>query len=195
MSGGRLGSGSTDATRRLGWLPPITNSYYFASPPGNTTTSALSPGNARIVPWPITETVAIDRLGSEVATAGDAGSTIRLFIYGSDSTGLPSSLLLDAGEILGDSATVQELTIPETVLTPGLYWFGACSQNVTVTDPILRVTSAHSYTFPIRMASIPVAALGLVGYRTTGVTGALPPTWTSSTTSGTPARLFYRVAP
>lgn len=61
-----------------------------------------------------------DRIGVYVATAA-AGSKCRLGIYSDNGLVYPSSLILDAGEVLTDTIGLKELTINQT-LARGVYW-------------------------------------------------------------------------
>jgi hypothetical protein len=170
--------------------------YYPAGQNSITTLATLGVGTLRIAPAVIPRAITIDRLGAEITAVGEAGSKLRIGIYADDGTGKPGSLLLDAGQINGDSATVQEITVNQT-LNPGIYWFGAVVQAVTTTQPTVRIIA--NWTPPILMGistSLPGAGATVLGLSMSGVTGALPGTF--STTPGSSAsipRLFYRIAP
>lgn len=187
-----------DAVTELRNLTPALRSggYYFASSPqGSGTSAALGIGTLRVTPFVATRETSLTRLGAEVTVVGDAGSKVRLGIY-ADSGGYPSSLVIDAGQIAGDSATSQELTIA-TTLTPGTYWFGAVVQSVTTTQPTVRLASGN-WTPPIPTwvsATIPGVGPTGIGLNTGGVTGALPGTFPAGAalTISIP-RLFFKVA-
>jgi hypothetical protein len=133
------------------------------------------------------ETVTIDRLGAEVSAAGEAGSLVRLGIYADDGTGRPGALVLDAGTILGDSATVQSITVSQT-LTRGWYWFAMVNQNVVTTNPTWRILATTAEAAPMDTISTPAAGGVVLSLTQAAVTGALPAT-------ATPAgRAVYGVA-
>lgn len=171
-----------------------TGSYHFTSSPGSTgTANSLGVGTMRLIPWLVTTTTSLTRIGGEVTSAGDAGSKVRLVIY-SDTGGKPGALVLNAGQINGDSATVQELTIAQT-LTPGLYWIGGIVQTVTTTQPTMRTVSAWTPPIPIWLnTTIPTANLQVVGVQQTGVTAAPPDPCVATGPTTAALRLFVKTA-
>lgn len=175
---------------------PVAGAYVqTVSPAATGTSSALGNGTLRLAPWVVTRTIGIDRLGADVATVGEAGSKFRIGIYADNGNLYPGTLVVDAGQIAGDSATVQELTVAVT-LSPGVYWIGGVSQSAPTTQPTMRVTS--TWQPPVLVSagtSTPSAAATQVGYSQTGVTGALPSTFTSTVASVlATARVFARIA-
>jgi hypothetical protein len=177
-------------------VAPAAGQYAFTSSPSAVTTSAtLGTGTLRLVPWVITRTTAIDRIGAEVTTIGDAGSKFRIGVYADTGNCYPGSLLLDAGQIAGDSATLQDLTVSLT-LAAGLYWVGGAVQTVTTTQPTMRVTSNWYPQVPVSVGTAaPAAGTAVVGNSQGSVTGALPGTFTASATgAGSAARIHVRVA-
>lgn len=166
--------------------------YYFTHSPSNTTTATTTTGRLRLVPWYLPNAITINRIGAEVTSPGDAGSKFRIGIY-ADSNGIPGSLVLDAGTINGDSATVQEITVSQ-FLAPGAYWIGGATQVVTTTQPTLRVTNSPSAASVPAGTIIPASAAGFVGLYADSVTSALPATFTPGAASANAARVFVKVA-
>lgn len=176
---------------------PAAGQYLFTSSPGALSTSAtLGVGTLRLVPWLIETKLSIDRLGAEVTLVGDAGSLLRLGIYGDTGNVYPGSLLLDAGTIAGDSATVQQITISTLTLPPGLYWVGGAVQAVTTTQPTVRTVSA--WTPPVTLGlstSLPAAGQSSFGFTQASVTGALPANFSATVgIAGAAPRLLARAA-
>lgn len=151
-------------------------------------------GTLRVSPWLVTRPLTIDRLGAEVTTVGDAGSKVRLGIYGDTGNAYPGALLLDAGQIAGDSATVQQLTV-SLVMTPGLYWIGGVVQTVTTTQPTVRTTTSWVPPVVIPLGTtLPTSNVSVIGLFQTSVTGALPSTFsTTVNTINSVIRTFVRV--
>jgi hypothetical protein len=188
------------AAARLGFAPmPAGGQYTFTASPGASSSSnSMGVGTLRLAPWLVTRPCVIDRIGSEIATIGDAGSLLRLGVYADNGNSYPGALLLDAGTIAGDSATVQQVTC-SLALTPGLYWVGGAVQSVTTTQPTVRgLFSSFASPVPIVLAAAPSAGGTTThGYTQTGVTGALPATFTSTVTTlggGVCPRVHVRVA-
>lgn len=175
--------------------PPFVSGYYYRTPPSSSTygTVALGSGVLTAAPFYVPASCTIDRLGADVSTIGDAGSKVRLGIYADDGSFRPGTLVLDAGQILGDSATVQTITVSQA-LTRGWYWFGSAAQSVTVTAPTMRTLSALAVQ-GVGTASIYGAGSSRIGYTKNAVTGALPsPFGTPDGSTGTPPAMFIRVA-
>lgn len=131
--------------------------------------SAAPPlGVLRAAPWIANHSHAIDRIGARVSVAGAAGSLVRLGIYLPDpKSGLPSTLLVDAGTIDGTNASFQEIAIARTL--PPLAWLVSVAQGASPT----MVTIGSSTSLPMTVLSSPGSAIkGYVG--ASGVTGALP---------------------
>lgn len=184
--------------RHMGGIPHRSGMYYLTTPHTATSTSAtLGNGTGRFSPWTVRRTMQFTRIGSEITSAGEAGSVLRLGIYADNGTGYPGALVLDAGTIAGDSATVQEITISQ-ILTPGLYWVGGVVQAAPSTQPTVR-TIAMDLTglVPLTAGTIPAAnhpaGVAFVGF---SMTGALPATWptASPNISAVAARIFVKTA-
>lgn len=161
------------------------------------TSNTTGAGYLRLYPVPVFDTWTIDRLGAEITSAGTAGSLLRLGIYADNGSGLPGALVLDAGTILGDSATVQALTVSK-VLLPGLYWFGGALQGTLTSQPTIRTVTPPMEMpgFSLYGTSIPTANSVIAGYLDTGPhSGALPANYTATPTLGGYApRCFVRFA-
>jgi hypothetical protein len=162
------------------------------------TSSGLTNGLLRLAPWYLTAPLTIDRIGGDIATAGDAGSKVRLGVYADNGNAYPGALLLDAGQIAGDSATVQDVSAFTGPFTfpAGLVWVGGVVQSVTTTQPTVRITTTVYPPVPIvATSSLPSAGTTTVGYAQSGVTGALPSTFsTSFVSAGSIPRIHARLA-
>jgi rubredoxin len=164
-------------------------------PHDQSTSATLTNGTLRLAPWVVPFPMTIDRLGAKITSAGEAGAKLRLGIYSDTGNTYPGALLLDAGQINGDSATVQELTVSQ-VLAAGLYWIGGAVQAVVTTQPTVEITNDWTPPVPLLLTtSAPAVAATSVGYAQTSVTGALPANFTSTVTAtGSAPRLHIRHA-
>ena len=125
-------------------------------------------------PFIFPRTVTISQLSANVSTGGTAGSVVRLGIYLPAASGLPGSLLVDAGTINGTSATVQSISTSQTI--GGLVYLAAVAQVAACTMRAVNTVAMPDY-FP----GVPAASfLNRVVQTETGVTGALPATAASS---------------
>lgn len=105
-------------------LPRRTGRYFgpFHGYSSFVDTGALTSGLLYCVPFIATISEAVDRIGIAVGTAGAAGTVVRLGIYNVDaSTTLPTTLVVDGGTTLIDTAADKIATISAT-LAPGAYW-------------------------------------------------------------------------
>lgn len=164
-----------------------TGKWYGTVSPNNITTSVTLGNNTlRVMPWYIASVITIVAVQAEITVVGQAASTIRIGIYGSDSTyAEPSALLVDAGSVAGDVVAAPTITLGSPlVLQAGLYWIGGCIQNAGTTQPTVRVnTGSPLITMPAALSQTSTApATGSLfgGYSQTGVSGALPSTFTIS---------------
>lgn len=184
------------------YLPPCplsvmpTGQYLFTASPNVTGTSAtLGVGTLRVVPWVVHAPITMTRIGGEITSAGEAGSKLRLGIWADNGSCYPGSLILDAGTIAGDSATVQEITISQS-LARGLYWVGAAVQVVSVTQPTVRIINAN-WTGPVNLGattSQPASNANIAGFLQTSVTGAFGASFTATAASAASvARVFVKI--
>jgi hypothetical protein len=173
-------------------MTPLVTGRYYRVPNGSVSTSAaLGNGTLRVVRKYIPTSTTITRIGAEVTVIGDVGSKFRIGIY-ADSSGRPGALVLDAGQINGDSATVQEITISQA-LTPGWYWFGGVVQSVVTTQPTVRVL-ATPYEPLVHDLGTSILSAGLtsLGASVGGVTGALPNPFGTVGTAGNVPSIFVK---
>jgi hypothetical protein len=174
--------------------PGWASGRYYMCPNTNSlsTSAALGNNTLRAVPFYVPNAVSVAKVGSEITIVGEAGSKLRLGIYADDGTGRPGALVVDAGQIAGDSATVQEITLGTPVpLGPGWYWAAACVQSAPTTQPTVRLASIM--TAPTDCGTtIPSAGLGTYGWGATSISGAFPSTLTPTSAISTAARIFVK---
>jgi hypothetical protein len=117
------------------------------------------------MPFIVSETMTFDRIGIEITSAGTAASVGSLLIY--DTVDLvPTNLILDAGTVLTDSATYQEITINQQ-LTAGLY----------------ALVFWHNSVANINVRAIPIANCNkVIGISSSIGSGATYTKWTNSET-------------
>lgn len=178
--------------------PPMASGRYYRVPNATVATSAaLGINVGRYVPKFIPSTTTLSRIGAEVTSAGEAGSKYRLGIYSDNGFGRPSALILDAGQIAGDSVAIQELTINQT-LTRGWYWFVGVVQSVVTTQPTIRTANVpveaslagDLNTEPVGAGELSFGFIQNVSL----ISGALPSTPTVAGNTGTGPMIFVKVA-
>jgi hypothetical protein len=122
----------------------------------------------------------LDRLAQQSFSTA-AGESVRLGIYSDNGTGRPGPLLIDGGSIdLSAGTGIKTVTISQAVAR-GLYWLAVVRQGGN-TSTILTIDSAGAGRIVI--PSMGTAGTNLYdapgGFIMTGVTGALPGTFTGS---------------
>jgi hypothetical protein len=128
----------------------------------------------------------ITRIGAEVVTtAGSTGSVVRLGIRADNGSGLPGTLLVEAGTIDSTATGVAEITLGTPLaVTPGLYWLCAAYQGAPTTQPTLRALTGTRTPVGAGSLSSALGTATMNGYIQTGVTGALPGTFTVANQTG-----------
>lgn len=185
-------------------VPPFRNPLLRAgnyvatsSPNGTQASNALGIGTLRLAPWLVRRTVTIVRVAAEITVVGDVGSKFRIALYADGGDSSPGALILDAGQINGDSATVQEITVNQ-VLAPGLYWIGGAVQAATTTQPTVRCAGS-TWTPPIDVrlgGGLPAANFTALGVQSNSgaVTAAAPDPFAYGSSTGTIPRILVRAA-
>jgi hypothetical protein len=171
---------------------PIPSGQYIFAGGGQSSSTANTLGNGtlRVFPWYLPHSCTLTAIGAEVTLVGDVASTFRLGIYTDTGSFQPSTLVLDAGTVSGNSATVQSIVISQA-LNAGVYWIGGVVQGVTTTQPTLRTFVPGPVSLP--MSAQPAAGAGTAGYtHGSTVAGALPGTFSIGSTVGAVARIHVK---
>jgi hypothetical protein len=163
--------------------------YY--GPEGARSTANLSVNQATAVPFWVGNLQRFDRIGCEVTVAGAASSVVRLGVYVDNGSGLPGELVFEAGTVAGGSTGAKEIKISKT-LPAGLYWLVLVGQGGT---PQVRAVSNNILGGAgVSTLALATGATPRPGYYMTGVSGALPHTWTMSGQTATPGVVVLRAA-
>jgi hypothetical protein len=170
-----------------------TSGWYYASPTTSVSTATRSNGTIYISPIYINRACTISNIGLEVTSAGSSGSVIRLGIYNSDSTGQPTTLLVDAGTIDGTNATVQFISVNRAV-SPGVYWLAAVEEGSPSTLATVRTNSGITPFMGWNVASVVSVGTAMSGIDwVSGTTGALPSSFMVGATSGSVPRVMIEI--
>jgi len=118
----------------------------------------------------------INEIDEIVAVSGFLGTaTVRLGIY-ADTSGIPSTLVLDAGTVSATAANATyQITINQTLST-GFYWLEFCQQSTAPTTGAYSGNAASTINGNLSIFSggtgAPTSNL-ISGYTQSSVTGAL----------------------
>jgi hypothetical protein len=160
---------------------------YIYAPIGLTSPTTTSFSTTMIaVPIYVPATATAVSLSINVATLNGASSVVRLGIYTNSTTDdYPNALVVDAGTVptdtVGGSTGINTLTISQS-LTAGLYWLVAVKQGTgTPTGSTFSNTQTQSVMPWAATGSIGTLS-GSAGWGQTGITAALPSTFTATKT-------------
>lgn len=162
----------------------VSGAYYMPEGHGGAMTNTNGGLNALVVTPILLAAGTLDRIGIYHAASPTASEVARLGIYNSTATGLPSTLVVDAGTVdLSTAAAYKEITISQSV-TAGLYWLACARQGPTSTATVacwlgLAAANQHSFLTGINLPlSSPSGGIWnrISFYRVASVSGALPAT-------------------
>jgi hypothetical protein len=165
-----------------------TGSYY--TPRGARSAFAATVDRLTVVPFLVPKDQRFVRIGAEVTVAA-ASSTVRLGIYNIGSNGLPTALVLDAGTIDSSTTGAKEITI-DTTLPAGLYGLAAVANGGTPT--VRTITGGGAIEVGNGSLASSTQSNPNTGFYSTGVTGALPGTFTLTDRSLSPMLVSLRTA-
>lgn len=156
----------------------VSGRYYYPTNTGvNIGTTSVTANRLWLLPFYAAETKTWTKLGINVtATTAAAGKKARLGIY-NNSGGVPTTLLLDAGEVAIDAVAAVEATISQSLTGGNWYWLAFISDDSNVT------VSAYSTT-NMNLGMWGSSTIGGVGtsVRITQTYGVLPSSVTIAST-------------
>jgi len=154
-----------------GDLPHVSGRFYDSRIQSAFTTFTLTVNTLYAVPFYVPVATTYTTLAVEVTTLS-VGKSVRLGIY-NDSTGVPGSLVLDAGTISTTTTGAKTITISQ-LLAAGWYWLAAvCDSSV----PVLRALS-QTNALPAMGYTSGTDTTNHVGFSVAFTFAALPSTFT-----------------
>jgi hypothetical protein len=165
-----LGPSPSNIFEGLG-VPYNTGSWWNISQ-GFGTASAKTANLLFLAPMVLTRSITFDRISSYVTAAGSTDTVIRMGIYNSNSSGMPSTLV-SGSEVTQDGEVVNSSTIAgqtiSVALGRGRYYIGVVAQG---TGTMPTTTTASFGTFAINSGSS-TSFTTIMGTRSSffGVTG------------------------
>ncbi len=113
--------------------------------------------------------ITLTRLAIRVTTAGAAGSTCRLAIYGSLPNGLPGALLVDTGTLATDAVAFVEATISQALEAGRDYWLASWFSGTPTVSAVAaaQAGAAIGWAIPAVAANSGYSAM-IVGGKTYG---------------------------
>jgi len=169
-------NGATGATGVSSQLAKRSAVYYRTSTPIQQSVSFVSQ-EMICTPIYLDRTLTADRLGVYIV-GGGASSVTRLGIY-SDSDGVPSSLILDAGTVsTTSSSTFYSITISQS-LNAGIYWLAGVVNSGSMPSAV-GVSAGTNNVNPFVLGNSGTPGGNIIqGLGQASVSGALPSSITS----------------
>lgn len=151
-------------------VPWYAGSYYSANGPRVGTNNPTTNGTYYL-PIVIASTGTLDRIQINTGSSFSGTASVRLGMYNmSSTTGLPSTVLFDAGTVSCTAASTNySITISQPV-TPGIYYLAANMQTAPTTPRFFGVTRVYSPALP--MTGNTTSDSPVQNYTQGGVTGA-----------------------
>lgn len=160
---------------------------YFYAPIGLVNQgSGVSPVNntAYAMPFYVASTKTALYLALNITLLAGTSGGIRVGIYANSATeDYPAARVVDAGLIPTDTVagtTGINLAIISQSLAPGLYWLVACRQAASAPTVYGYTTTTGASSEALPTGTISSSSFGAVAWTQTGITGALPATWTTT---------------
>ena len=165
--------------------PPLRSggASYYCSPHNGNGNGTLVQNTIYAVPFYVPVTTTFTKIA--VVTVGTASAQVRLGIYNDNGSGVPDTLILDAGSIATATSGFKTITISQS-LTPGWYWLACAMQGAAgsinnITGPLAYLPTANGYT-----------SVTYAGYKgSASVSAGLPNPWGSTYTLATPVPIVY----
>ena len=170
--------------------PVTTTNYYLPAARGSQTSWSTSTGYLAVIPVWINTAVTANQIICEVTGAFGAGGVVRMGIYNSDSAGLPTTVLLDAGTVSATTTGFKTITISQS-LSAGLYFLGAVAQT---NGGSLRSGNGPNIEASPAYAIAQWARNGWMAFTMNSVTGALATFSFDANSQETAPRIEIRVA-
>jgi hypothetical protein len=137
---------------------------------------------------------ALDRISTRTGSGLLNGQTVRLGIYNaSTTTGLPTTVYLDAGTVAPNAAnTNYEITISTT--PPAGYYYLAFNAQTTQPNPYFATMSSPIWSSFFAPSDTVQDVSYIKGFKETGVTGAFATAGTLSILTSNPPLIAVRMA-
>jgi hypothetical protein len=119
-------TGPTGPTGAAGGINSSSRAGTFGLPgvvfSGEASNQAITASTAYYLPIEVSSSITVTRINVYVQTnSATVGCKVRVAIYNSDSAWIPSTLVVDGGELAADSTGLKQAVVSQT-LTPGKYY-------------------------------------------------------------------------
>jgi len=124
---------------------------YYLSGSKITTTLVVTANRLYTIPFLIARTATWDRLGLQITVPGAGGTKARLGIYNFGADGLPTTLVVDGGQVAVDAAAIVAATISQQ-LTKGWYYAAFVSDGTPTVKSGMASSGIPLGIFPTSFA-------------------------------------------
>lgn len=142
----------------------VASGYYTSYPDGSYTTTATGAADRLFLSKVWLPPGTINELSCETTVAASAGGKLRMGIWNSSkTTGLPTTLVVDSGQVASDTAAgLKTLSVSAVIPKAGWYWIGVAAQVATCTmrmvsggnSQIPKVSSGQSAISSVTVSSV-----------------------------------------
>jgi hypothetical protein len=175
------------------WQTKYRSTYWYEPKNGSTISpnGSFTLNRLYLFPLFISESITLDRIAVECGTLS-LSTTWRIGLYNSDSNGLPSTVLLDAGTVDTATTGLKSITISQA-LSAGLYFIAGVWQGGTVSPGMRYYSNVQGNWSPVA-GTTQLTTQYWTGYHVDSVSGSL-----GTVSSPTPSSYFmprtqFRVA-
>jgi len=150
------------------YVPWPTGKYFGANGLNDTAANTATLNRVYYMPIIVPQSVTLDRIQVTTASTFSGTASVRLGIYNMDATtGLPSTVSLDAGTVSCTAAnTTYSITISKA-LTTGIYYLASVMQSAATTSTFIGLDTLNTPVLP-RTSSFQQG----VYYYETGISGS-----------------------
>ena len=174
------------------WQTKYRSTYWYDT---NTTasinTTSFTKSRLYLHPLFISESITIDRLAVE-CTLLALSTTFRIGIYNSDSNGVPTTVVLDAGTVDTTSTGLKSITVNQS-LSAGLYYVAGVLQGGSTSPEMRSYSNFNGNWSPVANTSQATTTRNNLFY-VESVTGSLPSFSGGLVLSGAATRVQFRIA-
>jgi hypothetical protein len=160
----------------------VTGEYYGPAVTDSTARSFITNNLCIYLPIYLSGTTTFDRIAVRTSTSFSGTSTMRLGIYNC-SGGLPTTVVLDAGQITATATSTLYSIIINQTLNSGFYYLAVATQGLATTN---SYQSTNGIIVPTLYPLTTSAGITSSSYSQTGVSGTFATAGTVSRTTQAP---------
>jgi hypothetical protein len=193
LTGATGATGSTGATGVSNGLVKKVTGVWYKTLVSASQGVSITNQTMYCTPILVDRTLTADRISLLTSGTFSGTASVRLGIY-SDTNGVPSTLVLDAGTVSATaSGSGYTITISQS-LTAGTYWMAFCQQTAPTTPSYLGAAAGATVLNTLDLGTNNPGNNLILSYNQTSVTGAFPSTMTPTLSTSLIPYVWMRFA-